>query len=54
MSSSFLNNIIFILTVILPRLSMIFQEGVWSCSPIEYSVSHTTVGIASITERMQR
>ena len=33
---------------------MIFQEGVWSCSPIEYRVSHTTVGIASITVHVQK
>jgi hypothetical protein len=41
-------------TVILPLLSMIFHEGTWSCRPIEYRVSQTIVGMASITEIIQR
>ena len=38
-------------TVIRPLLSMIFQDGIWSCRPSVYRVSQTIVGMASITAR---
>jgi hypothetical protein len=38
-------------TVIRPLLSMIFQDGIWSCRPSVYKVSQTIVGMASITAR---
>ena len=41
-------------TVIRPLLSIIFQEGVWSCKPMAYSVSHTIVGMASITAEKKK
>ena len=41
-------------TVIRPLLSIIFQEGVWSCKPMAYSVSHTIVGMASITAERKK